>query len=547
MAPRHQASLFFGVVLALGAALLLPFLLGQARFALDDSLFDPDMFTLYGFFRIHDPELFTGDLTAAYYQSLPMPPGFRALQVLWAQAFDPRILHRGLPFLLWLSCLWPVYVAGRQLGGRVNAVATLGIFMASSIFIFRMVGGMAHGFGFPLTWWALAALLAGSPAGLAGATVASALFYPAVAPVSGLALALWLLFPALAPQVPRSGVLNLPWWKRLAWLAVPGGMTLALMLPVVLPQQGPYGPAINVLTERDVYPEAGNPLAAIDPFAYTIRAYALQNSTRLGMEAGQVLTLGILGLLLLSILLHDPRDRRPGGVKPYAYAVAAVFLASFLFAYDHAYRFAIYNFPVLVTLFLPPGLRNACRVLLPARVRSTSFAALVLGYIAIIAHPVAATSGYLFDLEPFQRRALDFIGTLPKNALLAGWPGDRYGQVVEAVPYVAQRRVLVTWAGHPVAHRDYVLAMRERMNALLEAYLARDVAALRALRDRFGVEYLVVNARDFEQAPQYIPPFSARAAQLWEENRGRFVAISLEGDAVVYAADGLRILDLRQF
>ncbi len=549
MAPRHKASRFFAFSLLAGVLLLLPFWVGQLGFALNADMFDPDMFTLYGFQRYYDPAVFKDDYTANYYLSQWMPVGYWALQVAWAKFFDPRILHAVLPVVLWLSCFWPVYVAGRALGGRVNGFATLAVYGCSSIFIFRMVGGMAHGFGFPLTWWAVAALVSGSPASLALATVASAVFYPIIAPVAGMTLGLFVMFPTLAGAVRKDVFpLRLVWWKRMAWLAVPGVITLALMIPMVMPKAGAYGPAINVLTERLKYPEAGNALAVINPFAYTISAYALQNSTRLGMNGGQILTLVIFGLLFASILLHDARDKRPGNMKPYVYAVAFFFFASFLFMYDNAYRFAIYNFPVLVTLFLPLGLRSFCQRLLPRNMRSAGFVLLVLGYVGLIAQAEAESAGYLFTMEPFQRRAINFIETLPKDAVLAGWPGDRYGRVVEAVPYVAQRSVLVTWAGHAIAHRDYVLDMRAKMDAVVDAYLAKDLAPLRELRDRFGVDYLVVNEADFagNEAPSYIEPFTARSQALWKKNRGKFVALSLDKKAGVYNADGVHIFDLRR-
>lgn len=548
MAPADKASRFFILAMALAALLLFPFVAGQVRFALSERMYDPDVFTLYGFARYYDASLFVKDYTADYYLSLWQPAGYKALYFAWAKFFDPRVLGRMLPMVLWLACLWPVYVCGRQLGGRVNGFATVAIYACSSIFVFRMVGGMAHSFGFPLTWCAVAALLSGRPVSLALATVASALFYPIIAPVSGMMLGLMVMFSGLWKTLPRDFFpLRAVWWKRLLWLVAPGVITALLMAPMVLPQKG-YGPAINVLTERTDYPEAGNALAMINPFSYTIAAYALQNSTRLRLQGGQVLTLVIFAVLFASILLRNAKDLRPSKLAPYVYAVAFFFLASLLFAHDHAYRFAIYNFPVLVTLFLPLAMRSLSRVVLPRRMRSAGFAVLVLGYVGLVGKADAQASGYLFVMEPFQERALAFIGTLPKDAVVAGWPGDRHGRIVEAVPYVAQRSALVTWAGHAVAHRDYVLMMRARMNMLVDAYLARDVAAIKALRDHFGVDYLVVNEADFagEEGPGYIEPFSERAKKLWKAHKGRFVALSLDKRAAVYVKDGIHILDLHR-
>jgi len=116
------------------------------------------------------------------------------------------------------------------------------------------------------------------------------------------------------------------------------------------------------------------------------------------------------------------------------------------------------------------------------------------------------------------------------------------------VPYVAQRSVLVTWAGHAIAHTDYVLTMRARMEALVEAYLADDVRALVDLRDGFGVDYLVVNEADLTgvEPPSYIEPFNMQSSVLWTAHKGRFVALKLDNRAAVYVADGIHILDLHR-
>lgn len=537
-------------VLLLTALLLAPFIAGQALFAANTGMFDPDMLTLYGFFRLYDPELFPNDYTADYFLQLGMPPGYRLLQYLGSRLIDPLWLHRLLPLLLWLACAPLAFAAGRRLGGLANAWATASIYLCSSIFIFRMTGGMPHMFGFPLTWWAVAALLSGRVRSLAACTIASAAFYPIVTPVAGTALACWLLFPRLAPSIPPAPELGWLWRRKLLLLGAVAALAGAAMLPMAAARSNhAYGEPINVLADRERFPEAANPLASINPFPYVLISYALQNSTRLGMDGGQILTLAIMGVLLLGVLLHNPCDRRPGSLKPYIYPVAFFFLGALLFNYDNAYRFAMYNAPVLITLLLPLALRRLCRALLPRRAGGTAFAALILGYVACIAQAEPQASGYLFTLEDFQKRALSFVATLPKDAVLAGWPGDRYGRIVESVPYVARRKALVTWAGHPVFHSGYVLTMRERMNAIVDAYLARDIAPLLELRDRFGVDYLVVNEADFTGVapPSYIEPFTSRAHALWDAGKGKpFIVLELADRAGVYSADGIHILDLHR-
>lgn len=339
-----------------------------------------------------------------------------------------------------------------------------------------------------------------------------------------------------------------PLQRKLLWLALVGAITLALMAPMLLPHAGGYGAAIDLRREWQAYPEATQGFAVINPFVYFISAYALQHMARLGPDAGQVLTLGVLLLLLAGVLLHDARDGRPGRLKPYVLSSAFFFLLSLLASYDHAYRFLIYNLPVLITLWLPLVLRQLSNRVLPRRLQGVGFGIALLAYLACIAQPEEKAAGYYLRLAEWQVRALDFIATLPKDTKLAGWPGDRYGRIIEAVPYVAQRSALVTWGGHAVAHSAYVLDLREKMMALTDAYLAQDDAPLLALRDRYGVDYLVVNAQDFAgpEAPRYIEPFNARAAERWAQAGGSFFVLGEGRRAEVYRDGDIRILDLHR-
>ncbi len=535
---------FFG----LGLILALTFLFGELRLAANRTLFNDDMRTLFWTFALRDPQLFPNDYTLKYMTSIASPVGYGLLQRLWATAFDPEILHRCLPLVLWLACVPAVFIAARHLRGIINAYVTTAIFLVSSAFIFRMTGGLAHTFAFPVLWWLTAGMLSNRPLWMALAVIASAAFYPAVTPVAGTTMAFWTLFSL------RRNLFIQTAWKPLARLAVTGLIAITLVAPLLLSAYGgEYGRRIAVFSEDSEFPESGpegrhSVAVTHNPFGFLLLMYLYQHSARLGPELGTILTLALGALLLFGIVLHDKRDRRPARLRPLFLATLVCFVAASLLEYNTAYRTLIYPAPILILLIFPLVLRRLAQRLLGPRRAGTGFIVAVLCYIALIGKAEPESSGYLMRLNPSQVQTLDFITTLPKDALIAGWPGEASGGIVENVPYFAQRSALVTYESHAALHTHYVLTMRERMNALVDAYLATGSAPVQVLRDRFGVDYLIVNAADFEGSapPAYFEPFNRRATARWKAAGGHFYVLQLAKEKAVYGKDDIYIIDLRR-
>ena len=92
-------------------------------------------------------------------------------------------------------------------------------------------------------------------------------------------------------------------------------------------------------------------------------------------------------------------------------------------------------------------------------------------------------------------------------------------------------------------------AMRERMNAMFDAYFSTDAVPLVRLRQEFGVTHLLVNTRDFtdpRHTPDYFAPWKARIAQSLAEIKGKEYLLNraLQKKAAVFNQDGFILLDL---
>jgi hypothetical protein len=154
----------------------------------------------------------------------------------------------------------------------------------------------------------------------------------------------------------------------------------------------------------------------------------------------------------------------------------------------------------------------------PARrgtLRRTAPVLALVAWMALLGGRDALTHGY------GDRRAyaplLAYVRTLPKDALLAGFPTQ-----TDDIPLLARRRVLISREAHQVFHEGYLLEMRRRMAALVAAYYATDLGPVERLRDALGVTHLIADRQHYGDAPpRYFPPFEADMQAAWRTARVR--------------------------
>ena len=143
------------------------------------------------------------------------------------------------------------------------------------------------------------------------------------------------------------------------------------------------------------------------------------------------------------------------------------------------------------------------------------------------------------------RPLFDAIAALPKNSLIAGWPVGPLGKL----EYVTRRNVFLSGDLHQVLYLNFMQAMRERMDAMFDAYLSVDEAPLRRLREDFGVTHLIVETRHFtdpNHAPEYFAPWQVRINPRLAEIKGKEYLLkdTVRRKAAIFDRDGLVLLDL---
>ena len=116
---------------------------------------------------------------------------------------------------------------------------------------------------------------------------------------------------------------------------------------------------------------------------------------------------------------------------------------------------------------------------------------------------------------------------------------------MDNVPYLCRRRVLISQELHIAFHRRYLLEMRRRMTALVDAYYASDPAPLIRLREEFGVTHLVLDASDYAEPPVYFKPYNPYINNAFEHlAEGALEARTQMDRVVIFADDPVVVVDL---
>jgi hypothetical protein len=264
---------------------------------------------------------------------------------------------------------------------------------------------------------------------------------------------------------------------------------------------------------------------------------------------------GLAVLVVVSAGLNRAlqNDQRGAGIRVLGFFVVCVLLHVIAWlAAPYLYiptRYLMFSLPFIATLIFPWSLYllvgRIGRFKTAPRLRDCTFLAIMGVYLIAFGGRgnvefekglmVAQSSQPLFAV----------IAALPKNSLVAGWP---YGEI-KNIEYATRRNAFLTAQLHQVLHVEFVETMRQRMDAVFEAYFSVDAAPLRRLRDQFGVTHLLVEAHHFndpKRPPEYFSPWRSRIGPRLEAVRDKAYLMSqpLHQRAAVFNRNGLVLLDL---
>jgi MFS family permease len=462
---------------------------------------------------------------------------------------------------------------GWQLGGAALSFAVMALTITAWIFIgLGFLGATPRMYAYPVIALILYALIRDRPQLLAVTVIVSGMLYPIVATIGGLCLASWMLVKPLSAQ---GSVSRWHWSRRLPTLALTGFLTLAGLLPMWLDSQ-PYGRRV-VTADIALYPEAGpdgnyrpydqlpyklfgnewatyfvGPLYSHgDPIAPWFNVHKILNPMTL------LFVLALTGLIVLAVIWAGmsallKEDHGGSAVRLIGFFVVCLVLHVIAWlGVPYLYiptRFFMYSLPFLMALIFPWSLYillgRIPRLQSSAKLKALTFLGIISAYLMAFGGrgnvEFAASSAHQLS-----KPLADAITALPKDVIIAGWPAA----AIQNVEYVTRHNVFLTAATHHVLHLNYMKTMRERMNAMFDAYLSIDATPLYRLRQEFGVTHLLVDKRDYTEsahAPEYFAPWRERIAPRLAEIKGKEYLMNgaLQKKAAVFDQDGVILLDL---
>jgi hypothetical protein len=529
---------------------------GHVRYAATRLMFNDDARQwIFPLFRYTGEGALRGDVIGDYYLSV-MPVGYWLLYRGLAPLVDPATLSKILPYPLLLVALLGVVMAARHLGGAPVVLMALALALQAPEPFARMTGGLPRSFAFPLLSLGLWALVAGRARMLAALVVVAQAFYPVAAVILGLSLAT-LLF--LVPRADRGDASGWSRRQRIMALALVAMLATAVFIPVSL-ATAPWG---RMLGPADAagYPEIGPggrfgpedraPFRALPTQARLTLATTLSGAGppllptvapagRVDLVVTTLAVLLALGAISLAVRSQGARRSLALALGSSVGYLAARAMAPHL---STPQRYVAYSLPLLVMVGLPAGAAALARLAFrrqPRRGAAVGAVAAVGIVLLLLGRRGDPASGYTVAIAA-DTRLYDFLRTLPREALIAGWPDG----AINNVAYVSRRRAFVTLETHQPIHQAFALEMRRRMRILIPALLGDDATALRQLRGTFGVTHLIVDVRHFSRPPQYFAPFDADVTRTWLRGHQRgFAAEAILDRAAVFREGPIAVLEL---
>ncbi|MGZ8477035.1 MAG: hypothetical protein ACXW6K_03115 [Candidatus Binatia bacterium] len=509
-----------------------------------------------------------------YFLNAICPPLYKASLALGARFADVRDVQLVLMYAAYGLFIAVMGRIGWLLGGAALSFAVMALTISAWIFIgLGFIGGAPRMYGYPLIAITLYALVRDRPRLLGLMAILGALLYPIVASIAGVCLSGWLILPHYAKQ---SIVSRWSPQRRLATLAAVGLLTVSCLAPL-LAGHGAYGRRL-VAADTVNYPEAGAdgnyrpydqlpyPLFGQESLSYYLgplysHGDAIAPWVNLHKNLDPVTLLAALAAAALAILvvvsaglrrvLHS--DQRGAGIRVLGFFIICVLLHVVAWlAAPYLYiptRYLMFSLPFIVTLIFPWSLYllvgRIGRFQTAPQLRDCTFLAIIGVYLIAFGGRGNVEIEKGFMVAKASQPLFTAIAALPKNSLVAGWP---YGEI-KNIEYAARRNAFLTAQLHQVLHLEFVETMRQRMDAVFEAYFSVDAAPLRRLRDQFGVTHLLVETHHFsdpKRPPEYFSPWRLRIGPRLAAVRDKayLMNASLQQEAAVFNRNGLVLLDL---
>lgn len=528
---------------------------------------------IFEFYYEEGDWLFKGDYISDYFKRVCLPLGFSALYSLAGVIGDPLIFSKYLQEILFLLFLIFMFLIGKTHENSLVGVLCLLSGFITFLYLDRISGGLPRAFAFPLMAGFLWGLLRSNVWIVISMFLLQVLFYPPAALPCSITLTTWLLFP----QITGSDTGKLHLKRRLLLLILVGVLSIILVLPNIIRSYS-YGKRVTVNMIQE-YPEAGPQGRLIKletpPFPslktkiikFVNRSFSGNGILHIHEKEKNLLLLiiGFMSSIGWLFLLYR-RNKAIWIIVYFISACLAYELSCLLYPYFYTPRRTLmYTVPLVVHIGLIFGFIEFIKVLFRIKHLSKIDPVKVATLLLFILF-----ASFLIDQNPpgtslhnkrDNAKVLTYIkvltyvrDNLPEQALIAGWPTE-----VDDIPLLSKKRILVGDETYLTFHTYYILEMRRRTSAVIDAYLSDDINAIKRLRNEFHVTHLIVNWIYFQPvesernqpptffAPSFFEPHQTQISKLLNSVHPHKRALfKISKDIEEVRIGTISILDLRK-
>ncbi|TXF89141.1 hypothetical protein FUA23_11560 [Neolewinella aurantiaca] len=508
MHPPNHTKLPFWLKLAIAAFTLVytwfyyqPML--TEPYMLNDDVVQHYLWLFVDYYGLNWKDTFYADASAAI-----QPRGFYYLLWLLGRVFDPITISRGGPFLI--SLLTVGFGMGLLRRYTHFFIALAGCLLAVHLGLHTSVGFLARSFLMPLLLaFGYYLLRADQPWGLAGVTVASALFYPPALLLNGGIFGLWKLGELvqwlrgrgrrMQGKVEEAKQLRSPFHR---WYVHLLGFGIALLVVLAHAQRVDTHPTLGgYLPNEEMMslPELGiggrvDISGALRATPSRRIAYFFYNDAR--TPFGDWFANAVLVLVVIFTGLRYKKLGKPGAWL-IAFGVSSLVL----------FYFARHEFPLL---FLPSRyLAYPYRLWIPMLftfLLAVGWSYYPKTWLAVLCGSLLLGLGYYrqppskmpVHTESGRAYLFDAIAQLPESALIALPP-----HMADQVPVFARRNVFISFeSAHALYFQNYHDYVIPRYQDYIEAMTTtgNDLAGTVAFMNKWDIDYLIIDRQQLREA-----------------------------------------------
>ncbi len=467
---------------------------------------------IFWMYRFQDPELFTNDLLTEFMSSGKLqPPGFTFVYRMTSDFVDPLLFSKILPIILVMVSVFYMFLLGKSLGGEFAGFMA-GLIFVCDVFIIgwekHFQAGLSRGFAYPIFISFVYYFVNGKQTKASAILVLQSLFYPPIFLNSALLWGVSCIRKSWVKELKRSSIFI-------------AGFIVAGLILVSSHKSSPtfLGPLVSK-SKAKTMAEFG-PDGRSDFFREHFYEYLFMGRAGLNLDKVSV-------YVVLLIPIGFALGKRTFRVNRIIYDI--MISSSILFVIAHLVlfklhlpsRYVLYTLPVAFILLLASNteefiqeIKSRYRLDLEQKMPDPKrvLGALLLLVIVMLGYQIVYSRPGREKVELYKS-----ISTLPKDALIAGYPED-----MDDIPLFSRRKVMMNMELALPYYTNYYAEIRSRTFDFFTAYYASNSSQIRGFCKKYGIDYLVVNKDHFDwkflNGKIYYSPFGEYAKSLVEKNK----------------------------